>query len=95
MVKGMIASKAGGGVVRAARATAARCVQERGDLRGDGAHEAGAPEGSSGCMGNVTRRGAKELMNGRETDLIGAFFKTQGASPQLQYAPNPNRVSAG
>ncbi len=70
MFKCLIALKARCGIVLSPHPSAAQCVGESADVLASAAHEAGAPDGIIGCMRNVTMQGTKELMNGRETDII-------------------------
>ena len=70
MFKCLIALKARCGIVLSPHPSAAQCVRESADVLASAAREAGAPDGIIGCMKNVTMQGTKELMNGRETDII-------------------------
>ncbi len=70
MFKCLIAVKARCGIVLSPHPSAAGCVLESARVMRDAAVEAGAPDALIGCMTNVTMQGTKELMNGRESDLI-------------------------
>jgi len=68
--KCLIALKARCGIVLSPHPTAAQCVKASAEVMASAAHKAGAPNGIIGCMSSVTMQGTKELMHGRETDII-------------------------
>ena len=68
--KCLIALKARCGIVLSPHPTAAQCVKASAEVMASAAHKAGAPNGIIGCMRSVTMQGTKELMHGRETDII-------------------------
>ena len=68
--KCLISLKARCGIVLSPHPSAAQCVKASAEVMASAAHEAGAPNGIIGCMNNVTMQGTKELMHGRETDII-------------------------
>ena len=70
LFKCLIALKARCGIVLSPHPTAAQCVKASAEVMASAAHKAGAPNGIIGCMSSVTMQGTKELMHGRETDII-------------------------
>ena len=70
LFKCLIALKARCGIVLSPHPTAAQCVKASAEVMASAAHKAGAPNGIIGCMRSVTMQGTKELMHGRETDII-------------------------
>jgi acetaldehyde dehydrogenase (acetylating) len=68
--KCLIALKARCGIVLSPHPTAAQCVKASAEVMDSAAREAGAPDGIIGCMSSVTMQGTRELMHGRETDII-------------------------
>ena len=68
--KCLIALKARCGIVLSPHPTAAQCVKASAEVMASAAREAGAPDGIIGCMSSVTMQGTRELMHGRETDMI-------------------------
>jgi len=99
MFKCLIALKARCGIVLSPHPSAARCVQESAAVMAAAAHQAGAPEGIIGCMTRVTMQGTKELMNGRETDLIlatggTALVRAAYSAGKPAYGVGPGNVPA-
>ncbi len=99
MFKCLISIKARCGIVLSPHPSAARCVQESASVMAAAALEAGAPEGIIGCMKNVTMQGTKELMNGRETDIILAtggtgMVKAAYSAGKPAYGVGPGNVPA-
>ena len=99
MFKCLIALKARCGIVLSPHPSAARCVKETADVLASAAREAGAPEGIIGCMSKVTMQGTKELMNGRETDIILAtggveMVKAAYSAGKPAYGVGPGNVPA-
>jgi acetaldehyde dehydrogenase (acetylating) len=99
MFKCLIALKARCGIVLSPHPSAARCVQESAAVMAAAARGAGAPEGIIGCMTRVTMQGTKELMNGRETDLIlatggTALVRAAYSAGKPAYGVGPGNVPA-
>ena len=99
MFKCLIALKARCGIVLSPHPSAARCVRESADVMASAARDAGAPDGIIGCMRNVTMQGTKELMNGRETDIILAtggieLVKAAYSAGKPAYGVGPGNVPA-
>ena len=99
MFKCLIALKARCGIVLSPHPSAAQCVGESADVMASAAGEAGAPDGIIGCMRNVTMQGTKELMNGRETDIILAtggieLVKAAYSAGKPAYGVGPGNVPA-
>ena len=99
MFKCLIALKARCGIVLSPHPSAARCVAESAEVLAAAAREAGAPEGIIGCLTKVTMQGTKELMNGRETDIILAtggigLVKAAYSAGKPAYGVGPGNVPA-
>ena len=99
MFKCLIAIKARCGIVLSPHPSAAKCVGASADVMSTAAESAGAPAGIIGCMRNVTMQGTKELMNGRETDLILAtggigLVKAAYSAGKPAYGVGPGNVPA-
>jgi len=99
MFKCLIALKARCGIVLSPHPSAAGCVQESAAIMSAAATGAGAPEGIIGCMQRVTMQGTKELMNGRETDLIlatggTALVRAAYSAGKPAYGVGPGNVPA-
>ena len=99
MFKCLISVKARCGIVLSPHPTAANCVRESAEVMAEAAIGAGAPEGLIGCMTNVTMQGTKELMNGRETDIILAtggtgLVRAAYSAGKPAYGVGPGNVPA-
>lgn len=99
MFKCLIALKARCGIVLSPHPSAAACVRESAEVMADAATAAGAPEGIIGCMRRVTMQGTKELMGGRETDLIlatggTALVRAAYSAGKPAYGVGPGNVPA-
>jgi acetaldehyde dehydrogenase (acetylating) len=99
MFKCLISIKARCGIVLSPHPSASSCVHESAAVMAAAADEAGAPEGIIGCMQNVSMQGTKELMNGRETDIILAtggtgLVKAAYSAGKPAYGVGPGNVPA-
>ena len=99
MFKCLIALKARCGIVMSPHPSAAQCVQESADIMAAAAIEAGAPAGIIGCLRNVTMQGTREIMNGRETDIILAtggtgMVRAAYSAGKPAYGVGPGNVPA-
>src|SRR5919109_1018727 len=66
----LISMKARCPIVISPHPAAVRCIGRVAELMNDSARQAGAPDGSIGCMTTVTLEGTQELMKIRETAVI-------------------------
>ncbi len=99
MFKCLIAVKARCGVVLSPHPGARECIRESARLMHDAAVQAGAPRGLIGCMNVVSMEGTRELMNGRDTDLILAtggigLVKAAYSAGKPAYGVGPGNVPA-
>ncbi len=99
MFKCLIAVKARCGIVLSPHPAAKGCIQESARLMHDAAVQAGAPRGLIGCMNVVSMEGTRELMNGRDTDLILAtggigLVKAAYSAGKPAYGVGPGNVPA-
>jgi len=99
MFKCLIAVKARCGIVLSPHPGAKECIQESARLMHDAAVQAGAPRGLIGCMSVVSMEGTRELMNGRDTDLILAtggigLVKAAYSAGKPAYGVGPGNVPA-
>ena len=99
MFKCLIAVKARCGIVLSPHPGAKGCIQESARLMHDAAVQAGAPRGLIGCMNVVSMEGTRELMNGRDTDLILAtggigLVKAAYSAGKPAYGVGPGNVPA-
>ena len=97
--KCLIALKARCGIVLSPHPTAAQCVKASAEVMASAAHKAGAPNGIIGCMSSVTMQGTKELMHGRETDIILAtggigLVRAAYSAGKPAYGVGPGNVPA-
>jgi acetaldehyde dehydrogenase (acetylating) len=99
MFKCLIAVKARCGIVLSPHPAAKGCIQESARLMHDAAVQAGAPRGLIACMNVVSMEGTRELMNGRDTDLILAtggigLVKAAYSAGKPAYGVGPGNVPA-
>ena len=99
LFKCLIALKARCGIVLSPHPSAKGCIKASSDVLHEAAVGAGAPEGIIGCMTNVTMEGTRELMNGRDTDLILAtggitLVKAAYSAGKPAYGVGPGNVPA-
>ena len=97
--KCLIALKARCGIVLSPHPTAAQCVKASAEVMAEAAHKAGAPNGIIGCMSSVTMQGTRELMHGRETDVILAtggigLVRAAYSAGKPAYGVGPGNVPA-
>lgn len=97
--KCLIALKARCGIVLSPHPTAAQCVKASAEVMAEAAHKAGAPNGIIGCMSSVTMQGTRELMHGRETDIILAtggigLVRAAYSAGKPAYGVGPGNVPA-
>ncbi len=97
--KCLIALKARCGIVLSPHPTAAQCVKASAEIMVEAAHKAGAPNGIIGCMSSVTMQGTRELMHGRETDIILAtggigLVRAAYSAGKPAYGVGPGNVPA-
>ena len=97
--KCLIALKARCGIVLSPHPTAAQCVKASAEIMAEAAHKAGAPNGIIGCMSSVTMQGTRELMHGRETDVILAtggigLVRAAYSAGKPAYGVGPGNVPA-
>ena len=97
--KCLIALKARCGIVLSPHPTAAQCVKASAEIMAEAAHKAGAPNGIIGCMSSVTMQGTRELMHGRETDIILAtggigLVRAAYSAGKPAYGVGPGNVPA-
>ena len=97
--KCLIALKARCGIVLSPHPTAAQCVKASAEVMAEAAHTAGAPNGIIGCMSSVTMQGTRELMHGRETDIILAtggigLVRAAYSAGKPAYGVGPGNVPA-
>jgi len=97
--KCLIALKARCGIVLSPHPTAAQCVKASAEVMASAAHKAGAPNGIIGCMSSVTMQGTRELMHGRETDIILAtggigLVRAAYSAGKPAYGVGPGNVPA-
>ncbi len=97
--KCLIALKARCGIVLSPHPTAAQCVKASAEIMAEAAHKAGAPNDIIGCMSSVTMQGTRELMHGRETDIILAtggigLVRAAYSAGKPAYGVGPGNVPA-
>jgi|TARA_B100001964_G_scaffold126173_1_gene139597 acetaldehyde dehydrogenase (acetylating) len=97
--KCLIALKARCGIVLSPHPTAAQCVKASAEVMAEAAHKAGAPNDIIGCMSSVTMQGTRELMHGRETDIILAtggigLVRAAYSAGKPAYGVGPGNVPA-
>ena len=68
--KAMIALKAGNAIVFSPHPKAVECTRKAAEIVAKAAVEAGAPEGSVGCLTHASMAGCQELMGAKEVRLI-------------------------
>lgn len=68
--KALVALKAGNAIVFSPHPKAVRCTVRAAEIVAKAAREAGAPEGSVGCLSLASMAGCQELMTAQEVSLI-------------------------